>query len=268
MDCKILQRIKDEFGTLWNCKALGETVKITTPFSSALSELINVYIVQRGNGFVISDGSDLYTSILSQGEDWNHPDIQIAVSHLQMQFEVKVSHRDGSGIPIFYLKVDENEIASAVFNLCNFQAAVLDVFFSKVSVSMDQDGKEENETEIFVSESNGYISETYGKAHHIDILPKAEIYKSFAPTVMIDAKYAIQYVSGYAPKTFSDSVCRAHLLYEALTQSKGLAEVFVAYINDSAKGYRSNISHEFLEISKMNKVNRSQREAMTQVIPV
>lgn len=265
MDCKVLKTIQADFDALWGCKAKGNTVVITTPFSHALSSLVNVYLTERDKQFVVSDGGDLYRLVASQEINWNRNPLQKAIGQFVQQFEIKITTNQGKeSVPMYYMKVaDMKEISSAIFNLAHFIVAVAD-FAVSLMAPTEEEVEEKQSRDVFENETDHFLKTTYEPTGHtLDFHGKIS---KFTPSVIIDGQHSIQYISGERPRTFGGDAGRASLIYQGV-EDLHLIKTFVAFVDDYARGFQDEQNQKFVEMLKMDKVFRSQKESILDLIP-
>lgn len=55
----IYASIQSDFTSLWRCESIGDTVEIVTPYTSLSGEALTVFLTQRDDRFVVSDGAHI-----------------------------------------------------------------------------------------------------------------------------------------------------------------------------------------------------------------
>lgn len=128
---QLFSDIKSDFNSLWNSKLRGETLEIITPFSTLAGNLISVFLTQREDRFIVTDGQRLYRYILEHGIKKNNPFIEETALH----YGIKTSKETN-----YFFKSTNNFklLSSYVYDLIFFYIAVYnDVFTSNVKEVQD-----------------------------------------------------------------------------------------------------------------------------------
>src|SRR5438128_2277560 len=60
LECKdIIGALRSDFGALWQCRQLANSLEITTPYLYPNNDFVSVYLTIRGGRIIISDGARL-----------------------------------------------------------------------------------------------------------------------------------------------------------------------------------------------------------------
>ena len=62
--------IRSDFDSLWSIKNRNATVEFITPYTTLGDDAISVFVTQRDNGYVVSDGGRLYDTGKEQGVEY------------------------------------------------------------------------------------------------------------------------------------------------------------------------------------------------------
>lgn len=111
----IIPMLRSEFGDLWTCRPCsgGRVVHVQTPFSTPTDKLISLYIEQRGNEWIISDGGYLCDDENSYAfNQFNDPDKTKAVLDF-LADEYDVQETKGAGRTFFYMKTTSLDLLSS-----------------------------------------------------------------------------------------------------------------------------------------------------------
>ena len=124
MDTSILNNIVEVHSRLWNFKQRGETVEIITPCFTTSDSFVSVFLTQRGDEFVVTDGgwiSEKYYNDLIDLED----------NHFNRLYEYYLTQYNISTIEakerLFYYKKTTNwaMIPNLVYEVANFISAIV-----------------------------------------------------------------------------------------------------------------------------------------------
>lgn len=254
--------IKEAFDCLWQFKIRGETIEIITPFSTLSSKFISVFITTRGAEFIVSDGgwteSGMYETQLIFSEDC----FINAFSYYRNFYEVS-NTTNVKGDTVYYKKTREAKlISNIVYDICNF---ILLTVNSSITSMPEKDVMEDKET--FRKEANNYIAALIDK----DKLK----FNSFLGEDMPNIRFSvvatktpsklilINYITGSQPSYFINSVSRANMNFEMISNSKydGYIDKKIALVNDLANGYTKSKIEPYLEF--MEKHNNTKNISWT-----
>src|SRR5438067_2224419 len=60
IDCTITDLIQRDFNALWKCQQRGNTLEITTPYLLPDSTLVSLFVTEKENRYIISDGGGIH----------------------------------------------------------------------------------------------------------------------------------------------------------------------------------------------------------------
>jgi hypothetical protein len=249
----IFQNLKETFCSLWQIKERGKTLEIITPYSTITSKFISVFITERDNSIIISDGgwvaSGQYDVEVNAEDDEYFSKLFYTY---ESYFEIKKIYKNGQ--PFYYKKADKAVvIPSFIFDIVQFIQGVVGG-----SVVEFEDLKEKEEKESFKRDANFYI----GKIALHDTLrvnaPLSEDLKSVKFSAIITKKRSrltlLSYVTGSNPSYFIGSIGKANLNFEIATESEfsSLIDTKIALINDTASGFQKDKLYRYLEKMERN----------------
>ena len=138
MDTSILNNIVEVHSRLWNFKQRGETVEIITPCFTTSDSFVSVFLTQRGDEFVVTDGgwiSEKYYNDLIDLED----------NHFNRLYEYYLTQYNISTIEakerLFYYKKTTNwaMIPNLVYEVANFISAIVSSSFIQFESKKEAD---------------------------------------------------------------------------------------------------------------------------------
>lgn len=114
--------IKSDFNSLWSFKQRGETLEIITPFSTLDGSFISVFLTQREDRFIVTDGQNLFRFIIEHGIKTNNKFLEETAFH----YGIRTSKNNH-----FYFKSTNNIklLSSYVYDLIHFYNAVFNDAF-------------------------------------------------------------------------------------------------------------------------------------------
>ena len=65
---ELYHEVQRDYSALWDIKVRGATLEIITPHSTVSDKFVSVFITQRSNEYIISDGGYLYTGAYIENE--------------------------------------------------------------------------------------------------------------------------------------------------------------------------------------------------------
>ncbi len=66
---EIYTDIVNSFGALWNFKEREDTLEIITPFATTSQKFVSIFLTQRDQDYIISDGGWIYEGLYSNSFD-------------------------------------------------------------------------------------------------------------------------------------------------------------------------------------------------------
>src|SRR5438874_1999954 len=116
----IIGLIKQDFGTLWQCRNRGTSIEIVTPISTATQKFVSVFITKRENSYIVTDGG-----WLSNEDHYGLDDVEensgfdTTVEHFSKAF--KISSTKSNEGTFYYKKAAQNSLLSnAVYDMAHF----------------------------------------------------------------------------------------------------------------------------------------------------
>ena len=121
--------IRSDFDSLWSIKNRNATVEFITPYTTLGDDAISVFVTQRDNGYVVSDGGRLYDTGKEQGVELDgHKGFHYG--ELIAKFCVKVAEQPQTKRRFFYKMVsDVKMLSSAIYDVAHFQEAMANAVY-------------------------------------------------------------------------------------------------------------------------------------------
>lgn len=233
---KIFSNIKQDFNSLWKYKLRGDTLEIITPFTTLAGSFISVFLTQREDRFIVSDGHRLIDNINDNNFGTNKRTVYF--QEIASHYDVKRTETD------FFFKStrDMNLLSSYIYDIVFFQNAVFDniyaddVFFSS-----------EAQDHWFSTKVNDLLAKKidenkkYNRVFRVQ--KKHQLIKNFGFNTVLEYQgcptiWAAMYISGSTPGIYADHICRATAGFMYVRSVDELAKniKLAAIFDDYAKG--------------------------------
>ncbi len=121
--------IRSDFDALWSIKNRNATIEFITPYTTLGDDAISVFVTQRDNGYVVSDGGRLYDTGKEQGVELDgHKGFHYG--ELIAKFSVKVVEQPQTKRRFFYKMVsDMKMLSAAIYDVAHFQEAMANAVY-------------------------------------------------------------------------------------------------------------------------------------------
>ncbi|MBQ7207238.1 MAG: hypothetical protein IJS01_05505 [Lentisphaeria bacterium] len=250
----LFQDIKCDFNFLWNFKLRGNTVEIITPFSTLARNTLSVFITQRENRFIVSDGRRLFDNIEENNFEINRRNA-VYLDEIASIYEVKKTTENH-----LYFKSTDNIklISSYIYDIVFFQKAVFDNIFADEMffLSEVQDG-------WFSTRMNNLLSKKIDenkKHNRLFSVPKGHPLMKVAGfnTVLqyqgCATLWAAMYITGSTQGVYADHICRANtgFMYVKNETTLNCQVKLAAIFDEDAKGNDSQYERIKFAKSVMN----------------
>lgn len=237
MDCRILQAFKDDFSALWQCRALGSSIEITTPFLLPDSTLLSLFLTTRAGQKVVCEGGTI-SEILDEECGFPADEVESVIETYKTRFGVRETKGEG-GIPMYYKITSlDSLITSIAFDLANFALAVINALAG--GVSEDAIGEPESN---FKTQANDFFRGLLSPRVNVSFnkeLPQVKGVKFSAIITSANKFCLIQYINGANLSYFRKSATEAMFNFEQAASSTLEDKIIkkVPLVNNTAKGYK------------------------------
>ena len=203
--------ICSDFTSLWKYRLRGDTLEIITPFSTLTGSFISIFLTQRDNRFIITDGQRL-TQCLIELEMFNKK-AKIYLEETAAHYEVKKTKSDNT---CFYFKsTTELKLVSAyIYDVVFFQLAALNSIYSDATF-----GDKDREYHLFSTRTNDMLQQkieecrgsglgfTLDRRHS---LIRNAGFSSVLTKERVSTIWAAMYITGSTPTNFCTTIYRAN----------------------------------------------------------
>jgi len=247
---KVVYNVRQCFDQLWSFKLRGtDTVEISTPYSTTTSKFVSIYVTERADRFIISDGGLLNSEAYESEIDYENQCLLKILYHFEAFYEVKKTE-DKKGIKHYY-KTTNNE--KLIPNLVYEMAQFVSMCASAATVQFE-DPKEIEERNTFRTKASSYIHSNFqnDNIRFRANLDKGE-FRAVRFSAIIERKSRlnlVSYLTGSNPANFISSIAKANINFEVATGSKynQVIDNKIVLINDTADGYIPAKLHKQLNV--------------------
>ena len=261
----IFNNVKESFCSLWTFKHRGTTLEIITPFSTTQSKFISVFVTEREDKFVVTDGGWLFKGEYENELDLDDPVFFKIFSHYELHYDIKnLQHNEG----IFYYKATNkiDLIPNLVYDLSHFLLTII-----STSQIQFQDEKEKREKENFRKNADSYLTSVLSKDLIKFRRELGEEYKNvrFNAIVQRGRKVdLVKYITGSTLNYFMSSLTKATVDFEIANHSpyNDFINNRIALVNDVAEGFDAGKIFRYMqaleEHTKIPSVKWSERDRL------
>lgn len=123
----IFSIITSSYQSLWRIKTHGNTIELITPVATTNNMFVSVFITQRGDDYIVTDGGWLQSDIYDCGFNLNGSVYHKVFKYYMENFEILETQ---SGGRVFYFKRinDLKLLPNAVFDVSSFIGSAVNSF--------------------------------------------------------------------------------------------------------------------------------------------
>lgn len=248
---KIYQQVKSDFCSLINFKLRGNVIEIITNICTINNHYVSVFISQKEDYFIVSDGGWISSGIY-EGEVLENDESIIYRLELQFRehYKIKVA-TNRAGVIYNYKTTKKFDLISAlVFDVGNYVASV-----ANSHAAVYNEAKLQNDRQKFHSDVNKFLKASYNGYIRTNSSiggynPQLSSIK-FNAVISTNAQvHLVMYVTGHTKKLFNKDASEANTNFQMADKyGQGVAFNKVALINTEAIGF-SNEQNPYLTILK------------------
>ncbi|MBA3647288.1 MAG: hypothetical protein H0W62_01865 [Chitinophagales bacterium] len=243
----IFKHVKDSFCSLWSFKERGQTLEVITPFSTTNFKFISIFITEREDKIIVTDGGWLVSGEYDNPIDIEDDIMTRIFTHYESIYEIKrQQQRNGQ---IFYYKSTDNIdlIPNLVYDIGSFLSAV-----ASISQIQFEDPAEKAERENFSKMANSFISGVVPINHLRFKRSLGDDYKNVTFNAVVENGQRlklIKYITGSQLSFFMSNFSRAIVDFEIASNSpfNQYIDKKIALINDISTGYKEDKLYRYTE---------------------
>jgi hypothetical protein len=259
------ERIKKDFCHIFSFKSHGDTLEIVTPFTTLTDKFVSVFVTQRNQKLIITDGGLIGQNLYENNISPEDPEI---VDYVSEQYKKFYNIQETSNkIEIYYFRsIQKIELLSAaVFDLVNFIVGTVNSMTVQYKRKKILDEKDR-----FVSETNNFLKENYQQ----NFKSNREIVKGLRFNGVITHNGGltlIEYISGHSSKYLEKDFTKAIVNFQLIKEINYNINIKnkIALINDKSIGYKNGVpvilSNHLSKFSNTI-IKRTQQEELLQII--
>lgn len=262
----IFDIVKMDFCHLFQFKIHGDTLEIITPMVTLTSKFVSVFITQRGEKLIVTDGGWIHQNIYDCDLDLEDKETVFLIFDQYKKY-YNITQNKNKSNPMYFRAVTKIELLSAaVFDVANFIVGIVN------SYTLDyRDKKDKEDRDKFRSETNDFLKMHYKdnfRANH----PVFDV--KYSGAIIINSKmHLFEYVTGSNSRYFENDLRRATINFQLIQEKPYvLSHVAnrIAIFNDDSLGYQNGFKQilvNHLEKSTTHeRLLRSKREEIFSII--
>lgn len=240
---QLFLNISSDFNSLWKYKLRGDTLEIITPFTTMTGSYISVFLTQRDDRFIITDGQSLVHSLMKL--EMFSRKAKVYLEETAAYYNVKKTQSDNTH---FYFKstFDMNLISAYIYDIVFFQSSALNSIYSEATFF--DSGRE---YELFSTRANNMLQqkiEENKESNHVFALDRTHnlIRNAGFSSVLTRTNnanvWAAMYITGSNPTNFCSTIYRANTGFMYVNENDDRKKFIkiAAVIDETAKGNVKN----------------------------
>jgi hypothetical protein len=242
----------------------GNSIEVITPSSTANDMFVSVFITQKGDEYIVTDGGWINNEYYGINiHDNTAPCYDRLFSYYYNIYQIKETQEKGK--TMYYKKTaDKNLVPNLVYDLSGFISIVVSSSFIGFV-----DEKEVENVKRFKKQAKDYLSAITDKKEIQFDASIDDKYKNvkFGAVVKRNNKLKlINYITGSNEYYFVNSIGKTNLNFELINNSyyAEFIDMKLAIINDSAPGHKPEKINQYINFMKSNigltAINWSEKE--------
>ena len=243
----IIEDIISSYNSLWKIKYHGKTIEIVTPIATTNNIFVSVFLTQRDNEFVITDGGwidgGIYECEIAL-EDRNYYKLfQYYMDDYDIQY------LNAKGRIYYYKKINSAQLVpNLIYDVSSFINAVISSSF----ISFEEK-KEREETGVFRRRASEFIHQLVDTVHlktNYSIHESLGLIKFNAVVTRKNRMTLVNYVTGSNDSNFILSLGRSNLNFDMVEKHaiNSMVKHKITLIDDTTKIIQSSRVKPYLRI--------------------
>jgi hypothetical protein len=264
----LFHEVSRDYTAMWDFKFRGATLEIITPHSTISDKFVSVFLTERDNTFIITDGGYLHTGDYVENESiragrcYNN-----AFGHYERYYSIRrVSDRNGK--VIFFLKTENRQMVTAlIHDMASFIVGVANA--QQMTLETDQ---EVVTRQRFAKAAGSFLLDSFPGRQikfNQELRPDDRIHFS-AGIWKGQQVNLIQFITGYDAYHFDASMAKATMNFLAVDSSSLQPSVQskISLIDTTAGGYgtRGNSSYSTLLSSASSMLSWDERRDLVDLV--
>jgi hypothetical protein len=261
---------KEIFCNLWKYKLRGETLEIITPFTTPNQKFVSVFVTQKNEAFVITDGGWLHAGEYSSENEIDSKSFEAILLYYEAFYELKrTTHFENV---MFYKTASDIEmIPNRIHDIAQFVSQILSTYGS-----MNQDKSIDiKEAENFSSNVDNYITGIVPRSQIKFRVALSKEYDGvrFSAIITRGTKLSlVKYVTGATFDYYRKVISNATVDFEIASESdfRPYIKNKIAVLNDTANGFEAKKIYPYIsrleDIMERPVVRWSQRDNLSKIL--
>lgn len=244
----IFHDVARDYSALWDFKFRGSTLEIITPHSTISNKFISVFLTQRDNEYIVTDGGYLYTSDYVENESVEQSKCYTqTLVHFEKYYKIRRIYDSREKLIFFLKSANRAMISSLIHDMASFVTGVANA--QQITLELDLEASTRTR---FAKEASLFL---------LDVFPgrKVRFAQPLRPNDRIRFSAGIwrgtdvslvQYVTGSDTYHFGNSMAKATVNFLAVNGSSLAPSVTkrISLIDTSAAGYRDGGHRSYVKL--------------------
>lgn len=254
---EIINDIIKSFNSLWKIKYHGRTVEVITPMSTINNSFVSVFISQKDNYYIVSDGGwiddETYETVAYNLNEKSFEANNRLFEFYLEQYNIKQTIKPKK---LYYKVTDDSRfVPNLVYDLSNFISIVISSSFISFEDKIERDNKVR-----FSTEASKYIKSIISKNKvkiNASVDPGNKDLNGIRFSAIIHSQtkmIPVSYITGSKDLYFKNAIGVANTQFQTIQDYpiKDFILKYVAIIDDTADGYGKFKNSAFLHTLSRN----------------
>lgn len=245
---QLYHEVARDYVAMWDFKFRGASLEIVTPHSTISDKFVSVFLTERGDDLIVSDGGYLYLGEYIENEDvQQNRCYNQTVEHLEGYYNVQ-RVLDRNEKVVFYIKTQNHSMASSlVHDMASFITGVVNA--QQITLEADQEAVTRMR---FAKQAGSFLIDVFpGRTLKFHQPLRVGDRINFSAGIWRDSKVnLVQFVTGSNPYHFASSMAKATMNFLAVAGSSLAPSVSrkVSLLDTNASGYRAGGNTSYTQL--------------------
>lgn len=265
----IIDLIRSDFGQLWDCRMVGKSLAVSTPYLLPNSNALTLYVTTRDSRIIVSDGG-FVSSFLKEHSELEQEKLDACRDYFMEKHDVTKHHPEGRSEYFYKETAAINLVPSLFFDLGNFVTALCT---TSVPFSKSEDAAE---TTFFSRRADGYLKSVVNGIDDRHFQKKLEDLPNASFGAVISSHsfarlWLVSYVTGSSSYIFNRNLASAIVNFRFVRKSKlaGISSL-ITLVNNECAGYhpdaQSGYFSELMDTTEQKPVEWTLKEQIIESI--
>jgi hypothetical protein len=267
----IYKDITSSFAELWQTKERGNSLEIITPFATTSQKFVSLFLTQRDDEFIISDGGWIYEGMYENTFDRGIDCFEKIFLYYAESFKVK-EVKNINGSTVFYKKTNNKiSVPSMLLDMANFISTVVSL------TNVEYSDKEKEVEHNFSKSARNFLEKLRPKKDWADwnfneyLDQKREVKLSAILRKKDNSLVIMNFITGSNYNYFRTNIGKTNMVFELADKSaeNQFVKNKIALIDDTARGYSPHHFSIWLEHllskPKSNKIEWTRKKELENI---